>query len=64
MQLHLHVLENRGSREAAFEICAMLRAKRAFLPLKDFLEGSNAKKKFEKWAAESKTAAAQAGEVD
>lgn len=53
MKLHLHIIEDKGSREAAFEICSMLKAKRSFLPVKDFLEGSSAKKKLEKWLAKN-----------
>lgn len=63
MKLNMHIIEDKSSREAAFEICAMLKAKRSFLPVKDFLEGSTAKKKLEKWlkANQSKTETKEVG---
>jgi hypothetical protein len=63
IKLHLHIIENKGSRESAFIICSMLKIKRSFLPIKDFLEGSNAQKKFEKWFDEIQKNNKKSGEV-
>jgi ribonuclease PH len=63
IKLHMHILENKGSRQSAFILCSMLKTKRSFLPIKDFLEGSSALKKFEKWFVEHQKISQTRGEV-
>lgn len=64
LKLHMHIQEDKGSRESAFILCSMLKIKRSFLPIKDFLEGSTSQKKFEKWYQENQIRNSPEGEVE
>lgn len=49
LKLNMHINEDKGSKESSFRICFLLRSKRSFLPLEDYLVGSSSQKKFKEW---------------